>query len=222
MPRRSSAPQRARSRPRCQSVAAERAKRPHRRIAPQHGRARPAALAAHRRWRWPKPQPTPRPAPGCAHAGTPKTSSAVSGIFSASAAELQRHHRLGPRHRDVEAAVGGEQQRRRQRERQAAGSRAPCRPRRRPARARGRARGKTSSRRSRARDSARPARCAWCSCWPAPRQASGAEELAGDRAERQHHAHQADEDRDVGGASRPPARPGRGAERAPPSPCRRC
>ena len=66
-------------------------------------------------------------APNGVGTATPKTSTALTGTLSASAAELQRHHRLRPRHGDVEAAIGGEDAapaaaRRRGR----AGSRAPC------------------------------------------------------------------------------------------------
>ena len=54
-----------------------------------------------------------------------------------------------------------------------------------------------------------PSHIAWCSFAAGLVQLAGAEELAGDRPDRQHHAHQADEDRDVGRARRPPAPPGR-------------
>ena len=52
---------------------------------------------------------------------------------------------------------------------------------------------------------------------PAVVQPAGAVELRGDRAECHHDAHEADEDRDVGGGSRPRARRGRAPSGARPS-----
>ena len=116
-------------------------------------------------------------------------------------ADLQRHHRLGPRHRDIESPVDREQQRGRQCESQRQQVATHFLRHRRAGLRQGQER--CRKRQQRATDQAQ------CQRQPErlPRlvadlaQPLGAEQLADDRADGEHDAHQADEHRDVAGAA---------------------
>jgi hypothetical protein len=114
------------------------------------------------------------------------------------AQDLQRHHRLGPRHRVVEAAVGRKQQARRQGQRQGQQVHAQL------GRHLGRCVGEgDEGLRKREQQAARQGERdrhphGLVQLFAGGLEALGALQLADDRAGREHHAHQADEDGDVG------------------------
>jgi hypothetical protein len=117
------------------------------------------------------------------------------------AADLQRHHRLGPRHRVVEAAVGREQQRRRQRQRQHAQVVAHA----------GFVLGRHAGQGHEGLREQQQGRAQQRQAQRQPHrlvqllagvdQLARAEQLPGDGPERDDHAHQPDEDGDVGRAA---------------------